>query len=126
MKMNSSDNIIPFISDISSELVKRRGDGGGGDGMLEARVAKLEASVEDIKTNLAEIKADVREIRNSASNISRDVAVILQKQIDIDEKISNKASVNDMNATISSAINKQILWTIATGIALLGLAKYIF
>lgn len=101
------------------------GNGGGGD-MLEARVAKLEANVEDIKSSVAELKADFRDLRNTSASTSRDVAVILQKQIDIDASLSKKPSVSDMNTAISAAVNKQIMWTVATGLAILGLAKFIF
>lgn len=56
--------------------------------MLEVRVAKLESNVEDIKANLSEARVDIRDLRNTSSGTSRDVAVILQKQLDIDEKLS--------------------------------------
>ncbi|WP_255986258.1 MULTISPECIES: hypothetical protein [Klebsiella pneumoniae complex] len=106
------------------------GGGDGGDGMLEVRVAKLEANVEDIKANIAEVRADVRDLRNSSAETRRDVAVILQKQVDIDEKLSKKPSISEMNNAISSAVNKQIIWTVATMLAISGIsmtvAKLIF
>ncbi|WP_350307548.1 hypothetical protein [Photorhabdus viridis] len=37
--------------------------GGGGDDMLEARVARLESDVEHIKKSIDEVKADVREMK---------------------------------------------------------------
>lgn len=37
-----------------------KGDGGGNDGDMEARVAKLEAAVEYIQRDVAEIKGDVK------------------------------------------------------------------
>ncbi len=86
------------------------------------RVAKLEANVEDIKANLAEARADIRELRKTSADTSRDVAVILQKQIDIDEKLSKKPSISEMNSSIISAVNKQILWTIFTAIAIAGIS----
>lgn len=66
--------------------------GGGGEDMLEARVAKLEADVENIKTNLAETRMDVRELIKSTSSIRTDVSTMLQKLVDIDENLSSKAS----------------------------------
>ncbi len=42
-------------------------DGGnGGDGDMQARVAKLESDVEHMKNTLKEIKDDVREIKRDA------------------------------------------------------------
>ncbi|MCZ5921523.1 hypothetical protein O5287_28380 [Escherichia coli] len=79
-----------------------------------------------MKTNLAEMRADIRDLRNALSDTRRDVAVILQKQIDIDEKLSKKPSLSEVNSAISSAVNKQIAWTVATGLAILGLAKFMF
>ncbi|EMT0828644.1 hypothetical protein WMC13_004610 [Salmonella enterica] len=97
---------------------------------LEVRVAKLEANVEDIKANLAEARSDIRDLRNSSADTKRDVAVILQKQVDIDEKLSKKPSLSEMNNAISSAVNKQIIWTVATMLAISGIsmtvAKLIF
>jgi hypothetical protein len=43
------------------------GGSGGDDGGMEARVAKLEATVEHIQRDLTDIKQDVREIRSSMS-----------------------------------------------------------
>ena len=118
------NNVVPFNSELPT--IRRHGGDGGGDDMLEARVAKLEANVEDIKTNLAEMRADILDLRNALSDTRRDVAVILQKQIDIDEKLSKKPSLSEVNSAISSAVNKQIAWTVATGLAILGLAKFMF
>lgn len=69
------------------------GDGGddGGGGMFEARVAKLEADVENIKINLAEARTDIRELTKNSASMRTDVSTILQKLVDIDDKISNKA-----------------------------------
>lgn len=59
--------------------------------MLEARVAKLEADVENIKINLSEARVDIRELTKNSSSIKTDVSTILQKLVDIDEKLTNKA-----------------------------------
>ncbi|CNI05772.1 hypothetical protein [Yersinia pekkanenii] len=104
----------------------QHGGGDGGSGMLEVRIVKLEANVEDIKANLAVARVDISSVRDTCANTSRDVAVLLQKQIDIDNKLSQKPSLSEMNSSISSAINKQIAWTVGTGLAILGLAKFIF
>ncbi|WP_240431466.1 hypothetical protein [Pectobacterium parmentieri] len=121
--MPTPDNVIPFNGDIPT-------GGGGGDDMLEVRVAKLEANVEDIKANLAEARADIRILREASAQTSRDVAVILQKQLDVDEKLSKKPSVSEMTTAITSAVNKQIIWTILTAISVAGLtlavAKLLF
>jgi hypothetical protein len=42
------------------------GDGGSG---MEGRLAKVEASVENIQTALGDIKTDVRELRSEISNV---------------------------------------------------------
>ncbi|WP_058912875.1 hypothetical protein [Entomohabitans teleogrylli] len=73
------------------------GGGGGGDSMLEARVAKLESDVENIKTNLSEARIDISRLRESSANTSRDVAVILQKMVDFDANLSQKATKDDLS-----------------------------
>ncbi|MDZ9692649.1 hypothetical protein SND98_22765 [Escherichia coli] len=82
--------------------------------------------VENIKTNLSEARSDISRLRDISADTSRDVAVVLQKIVDVDEKLSKKPSKSEVQTLISSAVNKQILWTIGTGFALLGIAKYIF
>ncbi|MEB7619096.1 hypothetical protein [Klebsiella aerogenes] len=76
------------------------GGSGGGD-MLEARVAKLEADVENIKTNLSEARSDIRGLVNTSSATKTDVSTILQKLVDIDEKISGKAGKDFVDSQVS-------------------------
>lgn len=115
------------LSASSSSMLQSSGSGGGGDGhMLGVQVARLQSDVENIKTSLSETRSDVARLRDTSADTSRDVAVILQKVVDIDDKLSKKPSKGEVETLISSAVNKQILWTIGTGFALLGIAKYIF
>lgn len=74
-----------------SDRIGKGSGNGGGDNMLEARVAKLEADVENIKTNLMETRADIRDLTKNSASTKTDVSTILQKLVDIDEKLSNKA-----------------------------------
>ncbi|SXC00184.1 Uncharacterised protein [Klebsiella pneumoniae] len=69
--------------------------------MLEARVAKLEADVENIKTNLAEARVDIRELVGTSSTTKTDVSTILQKLVDIDEKIGSKAEKDFVDSQVS-------------------------
>ncbi len=115
------------VSTQSSGMLQSSSSGGGGDGrLLGVQVAKLQSDVENIKSNLSETRADVSRLRESSADTARDVAVVLQKIVDVDEKLSKKPSNSEVQTLISSAVNKQILWTIGTGFALLGIAKFIF
>ncbi|WNT08953.1 hypothetical protein [Citrobacter freundii] len=78
------------------------GKGGGGGNMLEARVAKLEADVENIKTNLSEARLDIRGLVSTSSATKTDVSTILQKLVDIDEKITGKAGKDFVNSQVSA------------------------
>lgn len=42
--------------------------GGGNNGGMEARVAKLEAHVEHIQTDIKDVKSDVRELRKTVDS----------------------------------------------------------
>ncbi|MCS5751985.1 hypothetical protein LNO16_24085 [Klebsiella quasipneumoniae subsp. quasipneumoniae] len=75
------------------------GDGGGN--MLEARVAKLEADVENIKVNLSEARADIRELTKNSASTSANVSTVLQKLVDIDEKITGKAGKDFVDSQVS-------------------------
>lgn len=70
--------------------------------MLEVRVAKLEANVEDIKANLAEARSDIRGLVSTTSATKTDVSTILQKLVDIDEKLTNKAGKDFVDSKVSS------------------------
>lgn len=77
------------------------GGNGGGDDM-HARVAKLEADVENIKVNLSEARSDIRELISTASTTKTDVSTILQKLVVIDEKINGKAGKDFVDSQVSS------------------------
>lgn len=64
--------------------------------MLEARVAKLEADVENIKINLSEAKVDIRELTKNSSSIRTDVSVILQKMTEIDTALAKRPTADSM------------------------------
>ncbi|ELY2059347.1 TPA: hypothetical protein LTW44_003219 [Enterobacter hormaechei] len=93
---------------------------------MEKRIALLESDVSHIKGDIADIKTDNRKLSSDTSDIRKDVAVILQKLVDIDEKLSKKPSNSEMTTAITSAVNRQIVWTIVTALAVLGLARWIF
>ncbi|MBN3986795.1 hypothetical protein H3H16_14365 [Serratia marcescens] len=76
------------------------GGNGGGNDMLEARVAKLEADVENIKVNLAEARSDIRDLKTITAGTNKDVGVVLQKLVDIDEKLSNKAGKDFVDSKV--------------------------
>lgn len=90
--------------------------GGGGGSMLEARVAKLEADVENIKINLSEAKTDIRAMLKITSDTSRDVGVILQKLVDIDANLSKKSGKD----FVDSKVGEIKVWML--GILLLSIA----
>ncbi len=113
-----------LVTSTSSSDTSSRSSGGGDN--METRLSVLEAEVSHIKTDVADIKSDLKKMQTENSNLSRDVAVILQKVVDIDSNISKKPSSSEMIAAIASATNKQIIWTLGIAMAILGFAKYIF
>lgn len=113
--------INPRILDISNkyeDTALHGGGNGGGDGMLEPRVAKLEADVENIKANLAEARADIRDLKTLSAEIKSNISVLLQLSVDIKESLSKKPSKDEVDTKILSSSNKQICWTIASFLAI--------
>lgn len=96
----------------------------GGGGNMEKRIAVLESEVSHIKSDVSDIKTDVKKIQENISNINKDMAVALQKLIDIGNNLSEKPNTSEMKAAIASSINKQIIWTVGLAIAILGLIKF--
>lgn len=97
----------------------------GGDNM-DKRIAVLESDVAHIKSDISDLKTDQRKATSDISDAKKDIAVVLQKLLDIDEKLSKKPSTSEMTTAITSAVNKQIVWTIVTALGVLGLARWIF
>ncbi|CNI00169.1 TPA: hypothetical protein ACPZCB_004583 [Yersinia enterocolitica] len=91
---------FPVVADDDKKdhTLSHGGGNGGGEDMIEARVAKLEADVENIKINLSEARSDIRELKTTAAQTGKDVGIILQKLVDIDEKVSNKAGKDFVNS----------------------------
>ncbi|MCW6569787.1 hypothetical protein [Yersinia ruckeri] len=98
MSLATSDgNLVESFGD-RDHTISHDGGNGGGEDMIEARVAKLEADVENIKINLSEARSDIRELKTTAAQTGKDVGIILQKLVDIDEKVSNKAGKDFVNS----------------------------
>lgn len=111
----------PLIAD--NTAINNPGDGGDN---MEMRLAVLENDVSHIKADISDLKTDVKKNSEEISEVTKDVAVILQKLVDIDANLSKKPSTNEMTTAITTAVNKQIIWTIVTALGVLGLAKLIF
>jgi hypothetical protein len=71
--------ISEFEQKIASLSRLQSGGGGGTSGGMEPRVAKLEASVENIQRDIADIKTDVREFRNGIGGLNVSVATMTER-----------------------------------------------
>ena len=63
---------LELVTDNNLERISKRFDGGAGSGNnggMEARIAKLEAQMENTQRDVAELKADVREILKDITGI---------------------------------------------------------
>ncbi|AKL09765.1 hypothetical protein AB184_30755 [Klebsiella oxytoca] len=107
-----------------TEIIQTASGDGGDD--MDTRIALLESDVARIKGDISDIKTNNQKLSSDTADIKKDVAVILQKMVDIDEKLSKKPSNSEMSTAITSAVNRQIMWTIVTALGVLGLARWIF
>lgn len=58
------------INRLAEELERLATNGGGGDnGGMEARIAKLESSVEFMQRDIGEVKTDLKEIRRDITSV---------------------------------------------------------
>lgn len=69
-------NILPFdpvkaVAERNADIPRRlaKDDGGGNDGGMEARVAKLEAVAEHLRRDVDDLRADVKELRRDVHGI---------------------------------------------------------
>ncbi len=68
-----SASVTPISDYANLKVVKRNGDGGGGDS-LEARVARLESDIKHIQQDATEIKQDIKSISSDIVTMKIDVA----------------------------------------------------
>ncbi|MGV8001199.1 hypothetical protein QPK14_03365 [Photorhabdus temperata subsp. temperata] len=85
---------------------KQGGGNGGGDGMLEARVARLESDVEHIKKSIDEIKLDFRDAKKDISATAKKIA---EMEPSLLGKIqSTELSLNNSIQSVESSLNNKI------------------
>lgn len=94
------------IGDSTSRLVTSTTSGdtssnssGGGDNM-ERRLAVLEAEVSHIQSDVSELKSESKTLLTTTLETKGDVKVILQKLVDLDEKIAGKAGTSLVDAKV--------------------------
>lgn len=100
--------------DGSNEFKSDGGDGGGG-GMIEARVAKLESDINYIRRDVDEIKADVK-------SVSQNMTIVLERLESIKESLNKKPSTDVVDKKISDAKLSQIIWTIGSVLTLISVS----
>lgn len=61
-----------------NDIIKTGGGNGGGENMLEARVAKLEANVEHIASDTKDIKENLRSTSKDVATLKTDMALSRQ------------------------------------------------
>lgn len=79
------------------------GGGDGGDGMIEARVAKLESDVEHIKADVSELKLTMLKVEGTVGSIDKSLAVLVEKFSGLKESVDKKPSSDSMDKKISDA-----------------------
>jgi len=123
MKDRIELKIVPFTG-------LKKGGNGGGDDMLEARVAKLEANVEhiasdtnEIKLNLRVTSSDVAELKTDTALSKRDIADIKADTNSLKQDfITMNAQVSGLNSSINSfkTTIKVSAWVISAAVVVLG------
>lgn len=70
--------------------------GGGGNDMIEARVAKLEADVSYIRRDVEELKTDVK-------SVSQNMIIVLERLEAIKDSLAKKPSADTVDKKITDA-----------------------
>ncbi len=68
---------------------------------MERRIAVLETQVAHIQSDVAEIKSDQKIIISGMSELKTDVKLLIQQHADISEKLTNKASKDNVDTKVS-------------------------
>ncbi|MEY0600041.1 hypothetical protein AB7340_20295 [Providencia alcalifaciens] len=84
--------------------------GGSGGGNMESRVARLEASVENIQSNMSDAKSDIRVLTSDVSDIKTTLAVLVQKIDGVTNSISDiKTSIAEVKGSVSSLPTSEVI-----------------
>ncbi|MFU2145887.1 hypothetical protein ACM55O_06160 [Hafnia paralvei] len=106
----------------------KNGDGGGND-MLEARVAKLEANVEHIASDTTDIKMNLRKTSSDVSDLKTELALTKRDTTDIKANTdANKANF-EVLATRMKEVEDSInsfKTTVKVGVGVISAAVVIF
>lgn len=104
------------LYDIKEKLGGSRRGGGGGD--MESRVARLEASVENIQSNMSDAKSDIRLLTSDVSDIKTTLAVLVQKIDGVTNSISDiKTSIAEVKGSVSSLPTSEVINELSDKIA---------
>lgn len=99
MKMENNVTQFKISSAAPLDGYNRTGGGGnhgGGDDMLETRVAKLESDVSYIRRDIDELKLDVKSMSNN-------MTIALERLSSIKESLNNKPTTDAVDKKISDA-----------------------
>ncbi|MEY0016023.1 hypothetical protein AB7W42_14850 [Providencia rettgeri] len=92
------------------KVTKNNGGGVGGGGDMESRVARLEASVENIQSNMSDAKSDIRVLTSDVSDIKTTLAVLVQKIDGVTNSISDiKTSIAEVKGSVSSLPTSEVI-----------------
>lgn len=94
--------------------------GGGGNDMLEARVAKLEADI-------GYIRRDVDELRSDVKSVSQNMTIVLERLESIKDSLNKKPSTDSVDKKITDAKLSVLLGVpaiIAAGTALYKIVQH--
>lgn len=87
---------------------------GGGGGMLEARVARLEVDVEYIKRDVAEIKTSLGKVVSDVGDIKVSLAEVKARQ----EAFSTQEQLQRVKTDLEKQMHGQTRWLIAAVFAI--------
>ncbi len=72
-------NLRGDVANLAAFMNTGNDTGGGGDGGMEARIARLEAHVEHIDKTLTEIRQDIRDLRGDGKDFRGEIKEIRQE-----------------------------------------------
>ncbi|GAB3054274.1 hypothetical protein [Stenotrophomonas tumulicola] len=91
--------------------------GGGNDGGMEARIAKLETSVEYIQRDVAEIRMSLDKLNTSMGSVQTDTAVIKARLAHTPTTLKMWAALVAVVVPVGAAVVGLLTWVVQTNIA---------
>ncbi|HFP9395711.1 TPA: hypothetical protein ACHOZE_004408 [Raoultella ornithinolytica] len=119
----ASTTVVGHYNAELKTLTKKSGKAASGGDSMEQRLAVLEAEMAHLKSDVSDLKKLTSSIESTVNSVDKNIAIVMVKLDSIDDSLSKKPSSDAVDKKIAEAKVSQIIWTIASVLAIVSIAS---